>query len=194
MHLWNEGCHPDYALYSMHSFIIDKILDPAGFRHARTYGTSAAAKSCTSVYARLPDVMIRAAPPNLFVTAKSNVRWRQVTMQRLIPFACRHGLACCKVVKPGQNLSPRAGKGRELIAVSQRYIRSPRFAYFVYITIDLISGNSSARSSSSSLTLSLCNRTSIVTRTSPLSSFSISTPEINIFFSSSLVRIFGMTV
>ncbi len=69
-----------------------------------------------------------------------------------------------------------------------------RFFIFPYSTIDLISGNSSARSSSSSLKLSLCKRMSMVTRTSPFSSFSISTPLIRIFISVNLSRILGITV
>ena len=87
---------------------IDEILDSTVLNNACADRTSGAIKFGSGVNIRLPDVVLRATPPNLFVTSKRNVRWLQVTIQRIIPFPRQIGFQGFQIVKAGQNLLPYA--------------------------------------------------------------------------------------
>ena len=81
------------------AIVVDKILDPARLGHARANGTATALEACARVNVGLPHVIVGATPPDLLVRAKSDVGRRQVTVERLIPFARKRGLERFQVVK-----------------------------------------------------------------------------------------------
>ena len=53
-------------------------------------------------------MILRATPPDFFITAGSNVRRLQLTVQRVIPFSCYCRLQGFQIVEPRQNLFPCA--------------------------------------------------------------------------------------
>ncbi len=120
-----------YFLVADQNVIIHVVLDLASFDDACANGAAAAAKSRPRVDVSLPDVIFGAAPPDLFIRAKRDVRGGQLPVERLVPFACKQRLQGCQIVKSGPYLAPRAigaagacffgaGVGRGLPAVAKR--------------------------------------------------------------------------
>lgn len=72
--------------------IIDEILDLSGLDGSCADGAAAALESRPCKNVCFPNVVFGALPPDLFVAAKRDVAWLQISIERIIPLGCHVGL------------------------------------------------------------------------------------------------------
>lgn len=93
-----------------------EIADPSGLGHAGADGAVGAVFSGAGIDAGLPDVVLPAPPPYLFVAAQGHVPGAQAAVQGGVPFLRQAGLPRCQVVEAGQDFAPGAvGTARALL-------------------------------------------------------------------------------